>query len=149
MITLKGVSAIRFHIQTDEWPIYAKERNLEDPFKRMHQQTIFENGYCELGGKKIPCTRVKKNPNAPPVPTAQEKADYRFEEEKFVIRRLIEEGYYSDIQWDIENCYPGNQERLQEYVKTLRACEGTGQCSMFCGHYKECMEDLWRLSEKA
>lgn len=79
-----------------------------------------------------------ENPDAPPMPTNQEKADYRFEEEKFVIRRLIEEGYYDEILWDVEHCYPGNQDRLKEYVKTLDACMGNGQCNLFCGKYNEC-----------
>lgn len=145
MIVLQGVGALRFRIEADEWPIYAKEHNLEDPFIRMYQRTTLVQDYCKLDGKLVPCTKVIDNPNAPPQPTEQEKADYRFEKEKFVIRRLIEEGFYDHIQWDIENCYPGNQERLLEYVKTLRACEGTGQCNMFCEYYKKCMEESWKL----
>lgn len=32
MIVLNGIGSIRFHLQTEEWPQYAKEHNLKDPF---------------------------------------------------------------------------------------------------------------------
>lgn len=135
MIVLKHAGAARFKIQTDEWLLYAVKYNIENPFERLYKQYNQIEEEEMINGKKHTTWRLVPNPDAPPVPTEQEKADYRFEQEKFTIRRLIEEGYYDDIAWDIEHCYPGNRERLLEYVKSLRACEKTGQCSMFCTYY--------------
>lgn len=56
-------------------------------------------------------------------------------ENKFLIRRLIEEG---DPDAAFEVCKE-NEEKLLEYFYSLNLCGKYGQCNLFCKNYNNCI----------
>lgn len=97
---------------------------MKNPFKKLYEQIELIEGvepFEDKDGKMhlVKCHRVRDNPSAPPVPTMTERADYSFEKEKFVIRRLFEEGLIDRAHKYTKACFPGNEERLLEYIKEI------------------------------
>lgn len=54
------------------------------------------------------------------------------EENKFLIRRLIEEG-------EPDAAFEVSKEKLLEYFYSLNLCGKYGQCNLFCKNYNNCI----------
>lgn len=142
-IVLQEASAAYFRIMDEAWPVYAALHGLKNPWRREDEQykMVHEKYTVKVddSGKKhvIEAMRMVKNPEAPPPPTWQEKCDYRFEEDKFAIKHLVDEGYYDYANKLVNDNIDafGNKKRLQEYFDTLLPCRKNGQCTMFCPHF--------------
>lgn len=120
---------IEFLILTEEWPKYAESIGLKNPWVLERQQVkpVYYNNNS--------CFKFEKNPNAPDPPTFEDKLNYNLEENKFLIRRLIEEG---DPDAAFEVCKE-NKEKLLEYFYSLNLCGKYGQCNLFCKNYNNCI----------
>lgn len=68
----------------------------------------------------------------------EDKLNYDLEENKFLIRRLIEEGY-PDAAFEVRGRYKENEKKLLEYFYSLNLCEKDGQCNLFCKNYNNCI----------
>lgn len=73
-----------------------------------------------------------------PEPTDQERADFRFEENKYVIKELIKEGFVERAFWEARhNCYPGDEKRIMDYLNNLALCAPEQNCNMYCPYYQK------------
>lgn len=123
---------IKFLILTEEWPQYAKSIGLQNPWVLERQQVrpVYSNDNSYF--------KFEKNPNAPNPPTFEDKLNYDLEENKFLIRRFIEEGD-PDAAFEVRGRYKENEEKLLEYFYSLNLCGKYGQCNLFCKNYNNCI----------
>lgn len=123
---------IEFLILTEEWPQYAKSIGLKNPWVLERQQVrpVYYNNNSYF--------KFEKNPNAPDPPSFEDKLNYDLEENKFLIRRLIEEGD-PDAAFEVRGRYEENKEKLLEYFYSLNLCGKNGQCNLFCKNYNNCI----------
>ena len=120
----------------------AKKMGMSDPFKRSldrikSKKKILTVTKADGSTGELEYYEYSEDENIPE-PTDQERADFRFEENKYVIKELIKEGFVERAFWEAQhNCYPGDEKRIMDYLNNLALCAPEQNCNMYCPYYQK------------